>query len=282
MRIERVVLEHHRNVAVGRFNLVDDAAADIDLAIGDSLETCDHAQQRGLAATAWSDQHAELPVANLEVDAFDRIDPAGIGLFHIAQDDIRHARSLKLQLLLFSFNETAHEQPLHENDNRDRGQHRKNRCRHRQLPFREFVGGGQHFLDAGHNGLHRILCRDQQRPQILIPAVNELDHEQCGDGGDGQRQQRILEKPEWTCAVDLRGFQQFFGNGHEELPEQQCSGGRGDQRQDQPGIGVEHVQVRNHLVGGIDADLDRQHQRDENDPERGLPERKAEVHHCKR
>ena len=77
----------------------------------------------------------------------------------------------------------------------------------------------------------------------------------------------------------LRGFQQFVGNGHEELPEQQRAGRRRDQRQDQSRIGVEHVQVRHHLVGRIDAHLDRQHQRDEDDPERGLAERKAEIHH---
>ena len=32
MRIERVVLEHHRDVAIGGLDLVDDAAADVDLA----------------------------------------------------------------------------------------------------------------------------------------------------------------------------------------------------------------------------------------------------------
>ena len=37
MRVERVVLEHHRDVAVGRLDLVDDAPADIDLAAGDGL-----------------------------------------------------------------------------------------------------------------------------------------------------------------------------------------------------------------------------------------------------
>ena len=38
VRIERVVLEHHRDVAVGGLDLVDDAAADVDLAAGDGLE----------------------------------------------------------------------------------------------------------------------------------------------------------------------------------------------------------------------------------------------------
>ena len=66
MRIERVILEHHRDVAIGRLDLVDDAAADIDLAAGDGLEPRDHPQQRRLAAAGGADQHAELAVADFE------------------------------------------------------------------------------------------------------------------------------------------------------------------------------------------------------------------------
>jgi len=44
VRVERVVLEHHRDVAVGRLDLVDDTPANIDLAAGDGLKPCDHAQ----------------------------------------------------------------------------------------------------------------------------------------------------------------------------------------------------------------------------------------------
>ncbi len=38
VRIERVVLEHHGDVAVARPHVVDDLAADLDLAVGDLLE----------------------------------------------------------------------------------------------------------------------------------------------------------------------------------------------------------------------------------------------------
>ena len=44
VRVERVVLEHHRDVAVARRQVVDDALADPDLAVGDLLETRDHPQ----------------------------------------------------------------------------------------------------------------------------------------------------------------------------------------------------------------------------------------------
>ena len=85
MRIERVVLEHHGDVAVGRLDLVDDAAADIDLAAGDGLEARDHAQQRGLAAAGGADQHAELAVADLEVDALDGLEATGVGFADVAE-----------------------------------------------------------------------------------------------------------------------------------------------------------------------------------------------------
>jgi hypothetical protein len=50
MRVERVVLEHHGDVALRGFELVDHALADADLAAGNFFQAGDHAQQRGLAA----------------------------------------------------------------------------------------------------------------------------------------------------------------------------------------------------------------------------------------
>src|SRR4051794_13016833 len=90
MRIERVVLEHHPDAAVGRLDLVDDAAADIDLAAGYRLEPRDHAQQGGLAAAGGADQHAELAVADVEIDALDGFEATGIGLADIAQRYVSH------------------------------------------------------------------------------------------------------------------------------------------------------------------------------------------------
>ena len=67
MRVERVVLEHHRDVALGGLEVVDDAAADRDLAAGDLFQPGDHAQQRGLAAAGGADDDDELAVADLGV-----------------------------------------------------------------------------------------------------------------------------------------------------------------------------------------------------------------------
>ena len=52
-------------------DVVDDPVVDDDLAAGDRLEAGDHPQDRALAAAGRADQHNELAVADLEVDAVD-------------------------------------------------------------------------------------------------------------------------------------------------------------------------------------------------------------------
>jgi hypothetical protein len=69
VRIERVVLEHHRDVALLRRHVVDAALADADLARADLLEAGDHPQQRRLAAPRRADQHRERAVGDVDVDA---------------------------------------------------------------------------------------------------------------------------------------------------------------------------------------------------------------------
>ena len=68
MRVERVVLEHHGDVAVGRIDIVDDAVADADHALGDGLEPGDHAQQGRFSAAGRSDQDDEFAIGDVEGD----------------------------------------------------------------------------------------------------------------------------------------------------------------------------------------------------------------------
>jgi hypothetical protein len=69
VRIERVVLEHHRDVAPVRRLVVDDLPADRDGAFVDVLQPGDGPQQRALAAARLAHQHGELAVGDLQVDA---------------------------------------------------------------------------------------------------------------------------------------------------------------------------------------------------------------------
>ena len=75
--VERVVLEHHGDVAVLRLQAVDDAIADGDGAAGDVLQAGDHAQRRGLAAARRPDQHDELVVGDMQVEVLHGDDAAG-------------------------------------------------------------------------------------------------------------------------------------------------------------------------------------------------------------
>ena len=71
VRVQRVVLEHHRQVAVAGRLVVDPLAADEHVAGGDVLEADDHPQQRRLPAARRADQDHELAVGDVEADVVD-------------------------------------------------------------------------------------------------------------------------------------------------------------------------------------------------------------------
>ncbi len=68
MRIERVGLEHHGDLALGRRERVDEPVADIDVARGRRVEPGDHPEKRRLAAAGRADQHQEFAVLDDEID----------------------------------------------------------------------------------------------------------------------------------------------------------------------------------------------------------------------
>jgi hypothetical protein len=69
VRIERVVLEHHGDVAILGRDRVDHAPADRNLARRDVLETRQHAQQGGFATTGRTHQHHELAIGDVDTYA---------------------------------------------------------------------------------------------------------------------------------------------------------------------------------------------------------------------
>ena len=82
VRIERIALEHHGDVAVLRRQVVDHALTDPDIARGDRLEAGDHAQQRRFPAARWTYQDDEFAIRNADRHAMDHL-LAAIGLAHI-------------------------------------------------------------------------------------------------------------------------------------------------------------------------------------------------------
>ncbi len=94
VRVERVALEDHRDVAVLGRDVVHDPLADPQRAAGDVLEPGDHPQAGRLAAARRADEDHELAVADLEVQVVDRLDLA-VQLAHVIEGDCGH-RSLPL------------------------------------------------------------------------------------------------------------------------------------------------------------------------------------------
>ena len=86
VRIERVVLEHHRDIALPRVELVDRLIPDCDLAGGDLLEPGDHPQRSRLAAAGWPDEDHELACFDFEREVVERGDVV-VDLRHAVEGD---------------------------------------------------------------------------------------------------------------------------------------------------------------------------------------------------
>src|SRR5271155_5373337 len=102
---------------------------------------------------------------------------------------LRTSCSVTLAIGLFlRLDQALDEEALHQDDDGDRRQHGEHGGGHRHRPFGQGVMYVDDLFDADDDGLHVVARRDQQRPQILIPAVDEEDHEQGCDVGHRQRQ----------------------------------------------------------------------------------------------
>ena len=89
MRIERIGLEHHGELALGRRLAGHVAAVDVDGAAAGVLEPGDQPQQRGLAAARGADEDDELAVLDDQVD-FRNDDGRPEGFRHFLERDVSH------------------------------------------------------------------------------------------------------------------------------------------------------------------------------------------------
>jgi hypothetical protein len=87
VRVERVALEDHGDVAVAGRHVVHDAFADQHQALGDLLEAGDHAQGGCLAGPGGADEHHELALGDLQVEPRDGTDAARIHLGDVLEAD---------------------------------------------------------------------------------------------------------------------------------------------------------------------------------------------------
>ena len=68
VRVERVILEHHRDIAILRFQSVHRLAANADFAGRNLLKSSHHAQRGRLTAPRWADEYHELAVLDLQAE----------------------------------------------------------------------------------------------------------------------------------------------------------------------------------------------------------------------
>src|SRR5215211_486376 len=90
VRVERVALEDHRDVPVLGGDVVHDALADPEDALGDVLEPRHHPERGRLAASRWADQDHELAVGDLEVHVVHGPGSVGIDLRYVLKGDLGH------------------------------------------------------------------------------------------------------------------------------------------------------------------------------------------------
>ena len=90
-RIEGIELERHRHVAFARGQVVDPLAGDHDVAGGRPLQSRDHAQHRGLAASGGAEQAHDFAMADLEIRLIDRDEAVAEALCQLFEPDLEHA-----------------------------------------------------------------------------------------------------------------------------------------------------------------------------------------------
>ena len=90
MRIQRIVLEHHRDIAILGRHVIDAALADAQVAARDLFEARDHAQRGRFAAAGRTDQNDKLFILDLQIEVFDDLDVTRINLLDIFQRNACH------------------------------------------------------------------------------------------------------------------------------------------------------------------------------------------------
>ena len=90
VRVQGVVLEDHRDVAVFRGNVVDQTVTDVHLTAGDLLQTGDHTQGGGLAAAGRTDENDKFLVGDLKAEIGNSNNIAGINFLDVTAANGSH------------------------------------------------------------------------------------------------------------------------------------------------------------------------------------------------
>ncbi len=90
MLVQRIVLEHHGDVAILGRQRVHDSVADADFTGADILKPRNHPQSGRLSAAGRSDQGDEFLVGNGKIHVFHRVMDLSVIFIDFAEYDFRH------------------------------------------------------------------------------------------------------------------------------------------------------------------------------------------------
>ena len=100
---QREILEHHAEVALAGFQVIDDPVADDHLAAGRLFKTADHVQRGRFAAAGRADENHELAVLDFQTDPGDGHDAGTERLHEIFKHDTGHPDSFQTVLQVIAF-----------------------------------------------------------------------------------------------------------------------------------------------------------------------------------
>jgi hypothetical protein len=95
VRVERVTLKHHRDIAIAGLELGHIATADLDRSCSHGFKPSDQAQQRALAAAGGANQHHQLAVIDGEVGAIDTDVTVVVDLANLAESNGCHTQAAR-------------------------------------------------------------------------------------------------------------------------------------------------------------------------------------------
>src|SRR5206468_9104996 len=90
VRVERVVLEDHRDVTLLRRKIGHVAVANPDDAIGYALEPGHHSEHGGFPASRRADENEELAVGDLQAEIAGSRIPVRVNLIYVLETDTSH------------------------------------------------------------------------------------------------------------------------------------------------------------------------------------------------
>ena len=230
VRVERVVLEHHRDVAALRRVVADVALADVDRAGVDLLEPGEHPQRGRLAGARRADEHHQLAVGDLEVERVDRrLVVAGIGprRLHVAHlshgpppPRVRLRARASASGPAPSSSSPSSAAPTIGSEAATRSSHLRPEAgldRAQQAP----VAGPEHpaaeqHLDGGAAELEPLDRGVHEREHLGGEPLDDRGRDRVGRGGV-EHQRRQLDDPPLRHAAEVDRLDELAGRGEAEV-----------------------------------------------------------------